>query len=66
MLKIEPGNETLTDGQTDEPTRRYLGGCALCGKNHEVATNFKWLLFSNPNPSHLNSRHILYGHKVAP
>ena len=42
MLKIEPGNETLMDGQTHEPTIRYIRGYALCGKNHYVATNLKW------------------------
>ena len=26
MLKIEPGNETLTDGQTDGRTDRQTGG----------------------------------------
>ena len=46
MLKLEHGNEALTDGQTDartdEPTIRYIRGYALCGKNHYVATNLKW------------------------
>ena len=26
MLKIEPGNETLTDGRTDTQTQIFFGG----------------------------------------